>query len=222
MEQIDASPAAAQDSAEKYLIEFLAHPLGAAAISASLHQIELVGARWILSLKSLDQATLLHAREETEHARLMLRESTRLRNELGPKLAEAMSAVSDTLFESTEQYLAQILKSTRRTILKPESGEALDHYVAIYFALSLLIERRLMKIYPYVSKYAQDARLKNLAQRLIVEERGHLQMIVEGVQTHVLNQGISMETLLKIEKEAYEGCMQNLKASVTSTQALYS
>jgi hypothetical protein len=195
---------------EGFFRQVFSHRLGETSLAVYLHQQELVGARWILELpiSSWNATILQHAKEEMKHTEIMHAEAARFRNQLPPPLALQMNRIGATIFEATETYMSTIFKDSLKAVVRAHTIKGDHKRLANYYLLSLLLERRIMKTYPYIAHLASDIRFIEAAKRIIMDERGHLTEIMAGVEAHVTPHGVKLPPAYAAEELAYKNFMR--------------
>ena len=190
---------------EAFFQKILSHPLGEASLAGYLHQMELMGARWILELptESWTKKIHHHAKEEMKHSEIMHAEATRFRNRLKAPQAQGMNEVGNVIFEATRKYMDTIFKGCLKMIVQHPSIKGDQKRLANYYLLSLLLERRMMKTYPHVVQLASTRHFVDAAKKIISDERDHLKEIIAGVEEHVLPHGVDLDRVYAFEEIAF-------------------
>ena len=193
---------------EDFFRKVFQHPLGEPSLAIYLHQQELVGARWILELPihSWSEKIHQHAREEMKHAEILHAEAARLRTSVAPGRAHQMNLVGAQLFEITEKYMRGIFEASLKAIIQVSGVTKItgdQKRFVNYYVLSFLLERRIMKTYPYIARFANDERLIQTAKKIIRDEKDHLSEVMEGIEKVVTPYGLDLTAVSSFEEAAY-------------------
>ena len=194
---------------ETFFRKVFSHPLGEPLLAVYLHQQELVGARWILELPihSWSEKIHQHAREEMRHAELLHTEAARQRSLVDPERAHQMNSMSNQVFAATEEYMRTIFEASLKAIIQASSITKItgdQKRVANYYVLSFLLERRIMKTYPYIARLAHDASFVQTAKKIIKDEKDHLSEVMDGIEKVVTPYGLDLAAVSLLEEEAYQ------------------
>jgi hypothetical protein len=189
----------------QFLREALNHPVMATILAECLSLVELTGTKYILALPAplMTADVLEHANDELRHSKVMADEVRRLRQTLSARDLVRERDTSPPCLAATELYLGSLLKKVFRRVceLCPERPEKAW---GTYLAVSLTIERRLMKIYPQVAAAGLTESLRATGERLMKEEVDHLRHVSLGLaEATALARG-ELEGFVEIEARLAE------------------
>jgi rubrerythrin len=198
--------------------ELGATPRAATTFLECLSLIEYTGAKWIMAVPPEDWDAQLrdHATDEMRHGKVMSDEARRIRSTLsGDDLVRERSATERGI-AVTEKYLERLIARSFKHVLRTGGRDRKE--VRCYAYLSLLIERRLMKIYHELAEFGVNASLRQIAQQLIEDERGHLAGVTGHCRREEMTKATNRSEFIAIEEELGQVWLAELM-SVVQTPA---
>ena len=166
-----------------------------------LARIEYAGANWILGVPQSFWTTEIHAhaQDELHHCRAMLDAARAGRALLtAEELKLELKLTSDCL-KATDRYLSSLFRKCIREFSSSNKDSAFPLWA--YYALSLSVERRIIRIYPSLASHGITAPLRDIAKKLIFDEKDHFKMMAEGAQKHVLQMKEMIPAMQAIEEQ---------------------
>ncbi len=207
-------------SAQNFFKDAGSHPLSAASILACLSSVEYTGAKWILAVpaEQWDAGLHEHLNDELRHGKVMHDEALKARRVLGANELVRESENTERALEATAEYLQRLLARSFKQVLRTGGKE--NKFIRCYAYVSLLVERRLMKIYPEMARTGASESMRRAAAQLVEDERGHLTAVTSHIRESEKTIAADRAAFIAIEEEAAAVWIAALEKIFSTTQAL--
>lgn len=194
--------------------EFFRSPVFCCALLEGVGLFELMGVSWMMALRFQNWSHEVHehAYDEVRHTK-MIQDAVRfLRWELDDQSAIYENRLSKVFYQETEKYLQNLSKRVFRLTYHQKSCDS-QFAISSYALLAFLIERRIMKIYPYLAKFGCHQAIQDLAKEIIGDERQHLTLVTGKLPSGLDFADSSQDKLILLEKELAAKWIDSLKAA---------
>lgn len=188
---------------QKNVTEFFRRVFRRAATAAPmvecLSNVEAGGVKWMFEIPAnlWTDELRTHAKDELRHSQLMGEQAMRLRSALSDTELRADQALTARCLEATDRYLAKLFGRMFRLVSK--HGDPQANAVEFHVLLSLVVERRLMSIYPAMSLHGCNELLCATARELINDEKEHLTRVSDALNPALALVGLTFEQLVMLE-----------------------
>jgi len=192
---------------------FVSEPISEIAFISSLYPFEHIGLKWIMSQRFCDwtEAKHKHSFDELRHGDLLLKYVQEKKLQLSSIDLFQVTQLESLTQKTTHKYLKKLFHLVLSKVYRVTSDEDKYHYS--YAVLSLLIEKRLMNIYPHMQKDPAPVQLQNLMKKLVEDEFEHLNMVSPEAYK-LKKEGLDLSELIKIEEEYISDWYNEISSSI--------
>lgn len=178
------------------------NPISSISLLEGVALFELIGVSWMMALtyQNWSHETHEHAYDEVRHTKLIQDCAKKCRWNLSDEQIVLETRLTKIFYVETEKYLQNL---SRRVFKLTYHQKTCDSKFAIssYALLAFLIERRIMKIYPAMVKYSQNAAIQTVARAIIHDERQHLTLVTGKLPSGLDFADSSQDEIILMEKK---------------------
>lgn len=188
--------------------------IAAISLLEGVSLFELMGVTWMMALTydNWSAETHRHAYDEVRHTKLIQDCARAARWTLSNEDLVKESRLSRVFYKETEVYLQKLAKRVFRLTFHQRSCDSV-FAISSYAMLAFLIERRIMRIYPSLAKFGATEEMRDLAKKIILDEREHLALVTGKLPKGLDFAEASQDEIIVMEKQLAAEWNGNLKAA---------
>lgn len=188
--------------------------IAAISLLEGVSLFELMGVTWMMALtyENWSAETHTHAYDEVRHTKMIQDCARAARWTLSDAELIKETKLSREFYKATEAYLQKLAKRVFRLTFHQRTCDT-AFAISSYALLAFLIERRIMRIYPNLTKFGATEEMRALAKEIVCDEREHLTLVTGKLPAGLDFADSSQDRIILMEKQLAAEWIGNLKAA---------